>query len=171
MLRVAGIVALIVLATACGQTSPNAVVVSPSPVIAQGTWTEGLTFTGDLPGQMTGIVADTADLASACTGSKSRVGDVWADTFYGTLDTSGVIWGVVFTIQNFSGPGTYASGAMTVEMHNTDHSQVWLTLDGDKVTFTIDRTQQSGTLDATMTNATTGKVAAEHVTGTWNCRG
>ncbi|MHB8611604.1 MAG: hypothetical protein ACYDAL_04105 [Candidatus Dormibacteraceae bacterium] len=170
MLRVAGIVALIVLLAACDQTTAKTVA-SPSPVIAQGTWTEGLTFTGDLPGQMTGIVADTGDLGSACTGSKSRVGDVWADTFYGTLDPSGVIWGVVFTIKNFSGPGTYASGAMTVEMHNTDHSQVWLTLDGDKVTFAIDRTQQSGTLDATMTNATTGKVAAEHVAGRWNCRG
>src|ERR1700694_5098653 len=171
MLRVAGIVALIVLATACGQTTVKTVA-SPSPVIAQGTWTEGLTFTGDLPGQMTAIVADTGgSQLSACTGSKSRVGDVWADTFYGTLDTSGTIWGVVFTIKNFSGPGTYASGAMTVEMHNTDHSQVWLTLDGDKVTFTIDRTQQSGTLDATLTSAATGRVAAEHVTGKWNCRG
>jgi len=171
MLRVAGIVALIVLATACGQNSPNAVVASPSPVIAQGTWTEGLTFTGDLAGQMTGIVADTGDLLSACTGSKSRTGEVWADTFNGTLDSSGVIWGVVFTVANFSGPGTYSTGAMTVELHNTDHSQVWLTQAGDKVTFTIDRTQQSGTLDATMTNASSGKVAAEHVTGTWNCRG
>ncbi len=171
MLRVAGIVALIVLVTACGQNSPNVVVASPSPVIAQGTWTEGLTFTGDLPGQMTGIVADNGDQLSACTGSKSRTGEVWADTFYGTLDTSGTIWGVVFTVQNFSGPGTYTSGAMTVELHSTDLSQVWLTLVGDKVTFTIDRTQQSGTLDATMTNATSGKVAAEHVTGQWNCRG
>ena len=170
MLRVAGIVALIVLLAACDQTTAKTVA-SPSPVIAQGTWTEGLTFTGDLPGQMTGIVADTADQGSACTGSKSRVGDVWADTFYGTLDSSGQIWGVVFKVQNFSGPGTYAAGAITVEIHNTDHSQVWLTLDGDKVTFTMDRTQQTGTLDATLTSAATGKVAAEHLTGTWNCRG
>jgi hypothetical protein len=170
MLRVAGIVALIVTATACGQT-PVTTVASPSPVIAQGTWTEGLTFTGDMPGQMTGIVADTADVQSVCTGQKSRVGDIWADTFYGTLDSSGQIWGVVFTVKNFSGPGTYTTGAMTVEMHSTDLSKVWLTLDGDKVNFTIDRSQQTGTLDATMTNATTGKVASEHVTGTWNCRG
>ena len=171
MLRVAGIVALIVLATACGQTTPDAVVASPSPVIAQGTWSESLTFTGDTTGQMTAIVADTGDLLSACTGSKSRTGEVWADTFYGTVDSSGVIYGLVFTVKNFSGPGTYTSGAMTVEMHSADLTRVWLTLDGDKVNFTIDRTQQSGTLDATMTSAATGKAASEHVTGHWNCQG
>lgn len=170
MLRVAGIVALIVLATACDQTTVRTVA-SPSPVIAQGTWTEGLTFTGDVPGQMTGIVADTGGLLSACTGEKSRTGDIWADTFYGTLDSSGQIWGVVFMVQNFSGPGTYANSAIKVEMHSQDASRVWLSLDGDKITFTIDRTQQSGTIDSTLTNATTGKVAAEHVTGRWNCRG
>src|ERR1700694_5447997 len=108
MLRVAGIVALIVLATACGQTTVKTVA-SPSPVIAQGTWTEGLTFTGDLPGQMTAIVADTGGgQLSACTGSKSRVGDVWADTFYGTLAASGLLWGAVLTIKYFSRPRTYS---------------------------------------------------------------
>ena len=170
MLRVAGIVALIVLLTACDQTTVKTVA-SPSPVIAQGTWTEGLTFTGDMPGQMTAIVADTGGVGSACTGSKSRVGDVWSDLFYGTLDSTGQVWGVVFTVKNFSGPGTYATGAMTVELNSLDATKVWLTLDGDKTTFTIDRSQQTGTLDATLTNATTGKVAAEHVTGRWNCRG
>ncbi len=170
MLRVAGIVALIVVLTACGST-PVTTVASPSPVIAQGTWTEGLTFTGDVPGQMTGIVADSGGLLSACTGQKSRTGDIWADTFYGTLDSSGDIWGVVFTIKNFSGSGTYANSAITVELHNADASKVWLSLDGDKLTFTIDRSQQTGTIDATLTNASTGKAAAEHVTGRWNCRG
>jgi hypothetical protein len=170
MLRVAGIVALIVLASACGST-PVSTVASPSPVIAQGTWTEGLTFTGDVPGQMTGIVADSGDLLSACTGSKSRTGDIWSDIFYGTLDSSGQVWGVVFKLQNFSGPGTYVNSAITVELHSLNATQVWLSLDGDKITFTIDRSQQTGTLDATLTNATSGKVAAEHVTGRWNCRG
>jgi hypothetical protein len=170
MLRVAGIVALCVLTTACGST-PVTTVASPSPVIAQGTWTEGLTFTGDMPGQMTGIVADSGDLQSACTGSKSRTGDIWSDIFYGTLDSSGQVWGIVFKVQNFSGPGTYVNSAVTVEMHDLNATHVWLTQDGDKITFTIDRSQQTGTLDATLTNATSGKVAAEHVTGRWNCRG
>jgi hypothetical protein len=170
MLRVAGIVALIVLATACGQT-PVKTVASPSPVILQGNWTQALTLTGEVPGQMTGIVPDTADQQSACTGSKTRVGEQWADTFYGTIDAGGQVWGIVFSIDNFGGPGTYLDKAITVEMHSADVSKVWQSRVGDKVTFTIDRSQQSGTVDASLTNAATGKVAAQHITGHWNCRG
>jgi hypothetical protein len=48
---------------------------------------------------------------------------------------------------------------------------VWQSRAGDKVTFTMDRNQQSGTVDATMTSAASGKVAAQHITGHWNCRG
>jgi hypothetical protein len=170
MLRVAGIVALLVLATACGQT-PVTTVPSPSPVILQGNWTQGLTLTGDVPGQMTGIVPDTTGQLSACTGSKTRVGEAWADTFYGTVDSAGQVWGIVFRVDSFSGPGTYLDKAITVEMHSVDLSKVWQSRDGDKVTFTIDRTQQSGAVDASLTSATSGKVNAEHITGRWNCRG
>lgn len=170
MLRFVGIVALIVLATACDQTTVKTVS-SPSPVIAQGNWVQGLTFTGDVPGQMSGIVSDAGDQTSDCTGSKSHVGEVWADTFYGTLDSSGQVWGIVFSVAVFSGPGTYLNSAAIIEMHSADISKVWRSRNGDKVTFTIDRSQQSGTVDATMTNAATGKVAAQHITGRWNCRG
>jgi hypothetical protein len=170
MLRVAGIVALIVVATACGQTPVNTVA-SPSPVIAQGNWTQALTLTGDVPGQMTGIVPDTTDQQSQCTGSKTRVGERWADTFYGTIDSGGQVWGIVFSIDNFSGPGTYLDKAITLEMHSVDASKVWQSRDGDKITFTIDRSQQSGTVDGSLTNAATGKTAAQHITGRWNCRG
>jgi hypothetical protein len=170
MLRVVGIVALFVLATACGQTTVQTVA-SPSPVIAEGNWAQSLTFAGDVPGQMSAIVPDTGDVKSECTGQKTHVGDVWSDAFYGTLDTSGDVWGVVFDIASFSGPGTYLDGAIVVEMHNPDATKVWQSRQGDKITFTMDRNQQSGTIDATMTNATTGKVAAQHITGRWNCRG
>jgi hypothetical protein len=170
MLRVVGIVALLVLATACGQTTVRTVA-SPSPVIAEGNWAQSLTFAGDVSGQMSAIVPDAGSVKSECTGQKSHVGDPWADAFYGTVDASGDAWGVVFHIANFSGPGTYLEGAVTVEMHNLDTTKVWQSRAGDKVTFTIDRNQQSGTVDATMTSAASGKVAAQHITGHWNCRG
>ena len=170
MLRVAGIVALIVLATACEGTSvkPPA---SPSPVIAEGNWSQNLAFAGEVTGQMSGIVPDTGGVKSECTGSKTHTGDPWADTIYGSVDSSGDIWGVVFLINNFSGPGTYVNNSVVVEMHSVDTSKVWKSRDGDKVTFTIDRNQQTGTIDATLTNATSGKVGAQHITGRWNCRG
>ena len=170
MLRVAGIVALIVLATACEQTNVKSAV-SPSPVIAQGNWSQNLAFAGEVSGQMSGIVPDTGGVKSECTGSKTHVGDLWSDGFYGSVDSSGDIWGVVFVIDNFSGPGTYTSSSMKVEMHSLDTSKVWSSREGDKVTFTIERNQQTGSVDATLTNATSGKVAAQHITGRWNCRG
>jgi hypothetical protein len=170
MLRVVGIVALVVLAIACSPTAVKTVA-SPSPVIPEGTWSQSLTFTGEVTGQMTGIIPGTGDLASTCTGSKTHVGEKWADTTYGSVDSSGQVWGVVFLIENFSGPGTYVTNAVVVEMHSPDASKVWRSLQGDKVTFTIERNQQTGTIDAMMTSAATGKAGAERISGRWNCRG
>lgn len=178
MLRVVGIVALIVLAAACEQTTVNTVP-SPSPVIAAGNWNQTLTLTGDVVGQMTGIVPDTADQQSACTGSKSRLGDSWSDFFYGTVDSSGTQWEIVFLITNFRGQGTYTNSDLAVTLQSTDKTKVWLNQPADpatsraadKVTFVLDRGQQSGTIDASLTNATSGKAGAEQLTGRWNCKG
>jgi len=169
MLRVVGIVALFVL-SACSQSSPN-VGPSPSPVFPQGNWTQNLTFAGELTGQMNGIVADTLDQQSECTGSRTHNGETWADSFFGTVDTSGQQWQVIFLIGNFRGPGTYTNADITVQVQSPDASQAWLSLDKDKVTFTLNRAQQSGTVDAQLTNATSGKAGAVHLTGSWNCRG
>ena len=168
MLRSAGIVALFVLLTACGQQTAKP---SPSPslVATQGTWSQNLNFTGDVSGLMRGIVPDNGDQASECTGSRSRVGDTWAATFYGRVDTTDRVWGVVLVIKNFRGPGTYKNGDVTVEVHSADLAQVW-GVPGDKVAFVMDRSQQSGTVDAKMTNATTGKATLQ-LTGRWNCKG
>ena len=168
MLRAAGIVALIVL-TACGSNNPTSVA-SPSPVIAQGNWTENLTFTGGITGQMTGIVADSGDQVSGCTGSKTRNGEQWADTFYGMIDASGAVWGIVFTINNFRGPGTYHSTDMSIAVRNAGNTRVWLNLARDKVTFTLGTSQQAGTVNAPLTDFRTGKQGLK-ITGQWNCRG
>jgi hypothetical protein len=168
MLRAAGIVALFVLA-ACGESAPKSVA-SPSPVIAAGNWTQSLTFTGDVSGQMTGIVPDIGDQKSACSGAKARNGEPWSDYFYGTVDTGGQVWGVVILISNFRGPGSYQDTSAVIEVHSPDATSVWRSGSADKVKFTIDRNQQSGTIVATLTNATTGKPSLE-VAGQWNCKG
>jgi hypothetical protein len=169
MLRAAGIVALFVF-TACGQNNVAAVA-SPSPVIAQGNWTQSLTFTGGITGQMTAIVADSGDQVSACTGSKTRNGEQWADTFYGTIDTSGQVWELAFTINNFRGPGTYHYADMSIVVRSLDKTKVWLNaLARDKITFTLNAAQQSGTVDAALSDANTGKPGLK-VTGEWNCKG
>jgi hypothetical protein len=169
MLRVVGIVALFVLA-ACAQTAAK-VGPSPSPVIPQGNWSQSLTFAGDVPGQMTAILADAGAQQSVCSGSKARNGETWADTFFGNVDSTGNTWQITFTIDNFRGPGTYMDKDVAVVLQSPDNTKTWLRIDPDKVTFTMDRSQQSGTIDAMLTNATSGTPGAEHITGRWNCKG
>src|SRR5579859_3043486 len=107
MLRVVGIVALIVLA-ACDSTTVKTVA-SPSPVIPQGNWTESLRFTGDVKGEITGIVTDTATTQSICSGAKARNGQPWSDSFFATLDSTGQVWQFTILVDNFRGPGTYTN--------------------------------------------------------------
>jgi hypothetical protein len=167
MLRAAGIVALIVLA-ACNETSAKP---SPAPTatVVPASWSQNLSFSGDISGHMVGIVPDIGSQKSQCSGGRARNGDTWADLFYGTVDSSGEVWGVVFQIKNFRGPGTYQNASVTIEVHSIDATKVWQTSSTDKVTFVLDRGQQSGTIDANLTNATTGKDGLQ-VTGGWNCR-
>lgn len=167
MLRAAGIVALIVL-TACGQSSSGATP-SPTPLVAVGNWTQNLTFTGEVNGQMKAIVPDSGEQQSQCTGSRTHNGETWSDYFFGTVDASGNVWGVVFVIKNFRGPGTYTNASVTVQVHSADNSKVWQSSASDKVVFVVDKSHQSGTITATMTNAATGKPGV-HLTGRWNCR-
>ena len=169
MLRLAGIVALFVLA-ACGQTSVNAGP-SPSPVIAAGNWNENLKLTGDLRGQITNIVPDQGTQQTFCSGTKVRSGETWSDSFYALIDSSGSEWQLNILVDNFRGPGSYNNRDVKISLQSPDNSRAWLNQGGDKVAFTIDRSFQSGTIDAFLTNADSGKGAAEHITGTWNCRG
>jgi hypothetical protein len=169
MLRSAGIVALFVLA-ACGQTTATAGP-SPSPVIPQGSWTQSLTLTGDLQGQITSILPDDGAEQSICSGGKARNGETWSESFFATVDSTGDQWQVSVSIGIFRGPGTYANKDIQVVLQSPDNTKAWLNQDADKVTFTIDRSQQSGTIDAQLTNASTGKSAAEHIAGHWNCKG
>jgi len=169
MLRLVGIVALFVLA-ACGQTSGNAGP-TPSPVVAQGSWTQNLTLTGELPGRITTIVADQGTQQTFCSGAKARSGDTWASTFYTTIDASGSEWQLSINVVNFRGPGTYATRDVQISLQAPDNSRAWLNQSADKVTFTMDRSQQSGTIDASLTSAYSGKKGAERIVGTWNCRG
>lgn len=177
MLRLAGIVALFVLA-ACGQTTAN-VAPTPSPVLASGNWNEDLTLTGELPGHITSIVPDQAAQQTFCSGAKARSGETWSDSFYAIVDATGNQWQLSIVVDNFRGPGTYTNKDVKIALQSLDNTKTWLNQDADatqnlpadNVTFTMGRDQQTGTIDASLTNATSGKRGAERITGTWNCRG
>src|SRR5260370_35677405 len=114
MLRGAGIVALVVLA-ACNESSPKP---SPSlsPIVAQGSWTQNLTFAGELSGHMAGIVPDVGVQKSQCTGGRTHNGETWADIFYGTVDGSGDGWGAGLQSHHFPGPGPYKSSTVNAKV-------------------------------------------------------
>jgi hypothetical protein len=177
MLRVVGIVALFVLA-ACGQTASR-VGTSPAPVLPQGSWSQSLTLTGELPGHISGVVPDQGTQQTFCSGARARNGETWASTFYATVDSSGNEWMLSIDVANFRGPGTYTGLDVQIALQSADNSRAWLNqpadamqkLPADKVTFVIDRSLQSGTIDAYLTSATSGKRGAERIDGNWNCRG
>jgi hypothetical protein len=177
MLRLVGIVALFVLA-ACDPTTIKAGP-SPSPVIPEGNWIQDLTLSGELPGHITTILPDQAGQQTFCSGGKARSGETWSDSFFTTVDASGSQWQVSIVVENFRGPGTYSNKDVKIALQSPDNTQTWLNQDADptqnlgadKVTFTMTRSQQSGSIDASLTNATSGKRGAEHITGSWNCRG
>ncbi len=139
------------------------------PAVAA-TWQQDLTFSGEVVGHMTGIVADSGLQQSGCTGAKPRAGQTWADEFFGLIDASGNVWGIDFVIVNYGGPGVYRNQAVAIQVHDSTNAKVWQNLPADSVTFTLDRTQQSGTIDALLTNADSGKIGALHLTGHWNCK-
>src|SRR5438067_13277444 len=113
MLRGAGIAAALIVLAACAQSSPTAGV-SPSPPPAAATWTQDLSFSGEISGHMTSIVPNTASFQSACTGAKLRPGQAWAVEFYGSIDMSGQVWGVDLVIQDYGSLGVTKDSAVSI---------------------------------------------------------
>src|SRR5258708_31736793 len=101
MLRAAGVVALIVLAACSGTSGTH--VTSPTPIVAQGSWTQNLTFSGELTGHMAAIVPDIGDQRSQCTGGRTHNGGKWTDVFCGTGGTDGGGWGGAAESKNYRG--------------------------------------------------------------------
>src|SRR5260370_32390487 len=93
MLRAAGVVALIVLAACSGTSGTH--VTSPTPIVAEGSWTQNLTFSGELTGHMAAIVPDTGDQKSQCTGGSPHNNETRSALFYATFDHEGPETGAV----------------------------------------------------------------------------
>src|SRR5690348_14530376 len=116
MLRLVGIVALLVTA-ACGQQTA-VVHSSPIAVVAQGSWSQSLALSGELPGHIAGVVPDQGTQQTYCSGAKARNGEVWASTFYATVDASGNEWMLSIDVANFRGPGTYTGRDVQIALQS-----------------------------------------------------
>ena len=142
-------------------TTPS---IAPTGVAA---WSQDLSFSGDLSGTMSLVTPGDRTLRSECTGHNSRAEGAWASSLFGPVGPD--VYGLLVTVSQYRGPGTYVAPQASAQVHNADNSAVWQTLDADPATFTVDADEESGTLDATLTNLTSNKTKL-HVRGRWSCR-
>ena len=142
-------------------TSPVSTPASGPPGAAQ-----NLTFSGDLSGTLTSLVANDPGEQSSCTGVGSRAQNEWTSTLDGYLGSA--VYSLVVVAKPYRGPGTYDSSAVTVEVNSVDDKQVWQSSTGDPVSFSVARNELSGTLQATLHNANTGQPSL-NITGSWSC--
>src|SRR5581483_3053253 len=96
-------------------SSSSAALTAPAPSPSGVAWAENLTFSGELAGQMTGIVPNQPGQRSECTGPNSKTAGNWASTWFGMV--ANTVYGVVVTANPYRGPGTYATGNAQVEVH------------------------------------------------------
>jgi hypothetical protein len=171
--RLAGIVLAALLGAGCGgvqapklEAPPPAPsnTPTPSPTTAA-RWTENLNFAGDLNGTMTTVVPLSPQVRSECTGHNSRPAGTWASTIFGQVGSD--VYGVLFAVGKYRGPGSNNAPDVTVQVHRSDNSAVWQS-SADKATFTIAPDEESGTVEATLTNLANNQ-STTLVSGSWTC--
>jgi hypothetical protein len=138
----------------------------PTPTPAAN-WNQDMTLAGDVNTRIQTIAPTEPKVHSECSGKNSRTTGTWASTIYWILN--GDRWGVVVLAPNYKGPGVYAGGAVSVQVHNGDSSKVWKNLDTDPANFVVGGDEESGTIDATLSNlsAYRGRL---HISGRWSCK-
>jgi len=175
-IRLAGIVLVALFGAGCqGVQAPKVVDVpppaptstpSPSPTTAAN-WTQSLDFSGDMSGTMTSVVPVSPQIRSECTGRNSRPAGVWASTIFGFVGSD--VYGVLFAVGQYRGPGSYSAPDVTVQVHSSDNSAVWQSVGDRSATFTVAPDEESGTVDAKLTNLGSNQATLQ-LTGNWNCR-
>ena len=173
-MRLAGILFTLAGIT-CSAVQPPTVEAPPPPPTttpsvvptAVAAWNQDLSFSGDLSGKMSLVTPGDAALRSECTGHNSRAAGAWASSLFGPVGAD--VYGLVVTVSQYRGPGTYVAPQASAQVHTPDNSAVWQTSDSDPATFTVDPDEESGSLDATLTNLASNKTKLQ-VRGRWSCR-
>lgn len=147
-------------------TPGDAAPADPTPPPAPGSWSEALTFAGDVQGTMYEIDAGGPGTQSECTGAGSRTTGAWALTLFGPVGSQ--VYGVVISVQPYRGPGVYRQPALSVQVTLPDASKVWTGTSADPATLLIDANEQTGTIDATLTDVASN-VTKLHLSGHWAC--
>ena len=174
-IRLAGIVLAVLLGAGCqGVQAPKVETPpppptgtpSPSPTPA-GSWSQALDFSGDVTGTMSSVIPATPQVRSECTGRNSRPAGVWASTIFGYVGSD--VYGVLFAVGQYRGPGSYSSPDVTVQVHSSDNSVVWQSAGASSATFTVAPDEESGTVEAKLTNLGSNQATLQ-LNGSWSCR-
>ena len=173
-MRLAGILFMLA-GISCSAVQPPTVETPPppptsTPLAAPTTvsaWAQDLTFTGDLSGTMNMVSPGEGPTRSECTGHNSRAAGAWASSLFGFVGPD--VYGVLVTVSQYRGPGTYVIPQVSVQVHRPDNSAVWQSSADDSATFTVGSDEESGTLTARLTNLSSNRTKVE-VRGRWSCR-
>jgi hypothetical protein len=174
-IRLAGIVLVALLGGACqGIEAPKVDAPPPPPTSTplpsatpDANWAQSLDFSGDFKGTMNTVVPASPQARSECTGRNSRPAGVWASSLFGLVGSD--VYGVLFAVGQYRGPGSYSAPDVTVQVHNADNSAVWQSAGDGSVTFTVAPDEESGTVEAKLTNLNSNQATLQ-LNGSWSCR-
>jgi hypothetical protein len=174
-MRFAGIAVLALLTVGCSgvriprvETPPPAPTSTPSPSPSPvAVWEEDLNFSGELNGAMKAVVPVDPTTRSECTGRNSKTAGAWASRLFGFVGTD--VYGVLFTVGKYRGPGSYSGPQFTVQVHRLDGSAVWQSSGANQATLTVGDDEESGSVDAALTNLSSNQAALQ-LRGNWSCR-
>lgn len=139
---------------------------SPTPQVGPPAAAQNLTFSGELNGTMTSLVAQSPQTPSACS-ERPVEAAAWASMLYGTIN--GEVYGFLATVKPYNGPGTYTAAQAQVQLFSvTDQTKTWESLPGDSVSFTVHNDNLTGTVHATLTDLDSNQ-ATLSVVGNWSC--
>src|SRR4030081_3547135 len=135
-MRLAGIVVPAFLLAGCSgigtprvETPPPAPTATPSPTPSQvARWEQQLDFSGELSGTMNAVVPVNPTTRSECTGPNSKTAGAGASSLFGFVGTE--VYGVLFTVSQYRGPGSYSAPQFSVQVHRLDNAGVWQTPGG-----------------------------------------
>jgi hypothetical protein len=174
-MRLAGIVVAAFLLAGCSgigtprvETPPPAPTATPSPTPSQvARWEQQLDFSGELSGTMNAVVPVNPTTRSECTGHNSKTAGAWASSLFGFVGTE--VYGVLFTVSQYRGPGSYSAPQFSVQVHRLDNAVVWQSPGGGPATLTVSGDEETGSVEATLNNLASNQATVQ-LRGNWSCR-
>ncbi len=144
------------------------------PARQTSSWTEDLSFSGEVEGRVKSAVPRYPGLpVASCTGRHSTGTGPWSAVFIFYLDGEPYFMGV--QVVDYRGPGTYSNTPtdvmVNIQLYGSGDS--WGADGFSPLTLVVDPAGESGTLVATLSPVTRdpdGRGGPVHIEGRWTCK-